>query len=76
MYIFNMVQHLKSGDVVAPALTYTSSDAWKLKYHQEMAYAIGNADFIGLSILVTDGSLDRVFSENWIREVEETPAEE
>lgn len=75
MYIFNMVQHLKSGDVVAPALTYTSSDAWKLKYHQEMAYAIANEDFIGLSILVTDGSLNRVFSENWIRETE-TPSEE
>ena len=74
MYIFNMVQHLKTGDVVAPALTYTSVDDWKLKYHQEMAYAIGNTDFIGLSILVTDGSLNRVFSENWIRETE-TPAE-
>lgn len=75
MYILNMVQHTKSGDVVAPALTYNSTDAWKAKYHNEMAYALANENFIGLSILVTDGSLNRVFSENWIREVEKTPAE-
>lgn len=72
MYILNMVQHTKSGDVVAPALAYNSVDAWKAKYHHEMDYAISNEDFIGLSILVTDGSLNTVFHENWIRE---TPVE-
>ena len=68
MYILNMVQHTKSGDVVAPALTYDSVDAWKAKYHHEMDYAISNKDFLGLSILVTDGSLNTVFHENWVRE--------
>ena len=69
MFIFNAVQHLKSGDVVATALTYNSTDAWKAKYHEEMSYALTNQDFIGLSILVTDGSLNSVYKENWIREV-------
>lgn len=68
MYIFIMVQHLKSGDVVAQSLTYESNDAWEAKYHAEMSYAIANEDFIGLSVLVTDSSLRSVFSRNWIRE--------
>ena len=68
MYILNMVQHTKSGDVVAPALTYDSADDWKAKYHHEMDYAISNEDFIGLSILVTDSSLNTIFHENWVRE--------
>ena len=70
MYILMMVQHLKSGDVVAPALTFDSVDAWKLKYHQEMAYAMANDDFIGLSILVVDMSLNRQFSDNWVKGAE------
>ena len=68
MYIFNMVQHLKSGDVVSPSLTYTTVDEWKEKWHQEWSYAYANADFIGLSVLVTDMSLNKVFADNWIRE--------
>lgn len=70
MYILNIVQHTKSGDVVAPALTYNSVDAWKAKYHHEMDYAISNDDFIGLSILVSDGSLNTIFRDNWVREPE------
>ena len=70
MFIFMMVQHTKSDDVVAPALTYETTDAWKAKYHNEMSYAIADENFIGLSILVTDGSLKRIFFENWIRGTE------
>ena len=72
MFIFNMVQHTKSGDVVAPALTFSTTNEWKAKYHQEMSYAMASDDFIGLSVLVTDGSLNKVFSDNWVREVEVT----
>ena len=64
-----MVQHTKNGDVIAPALSFDTSDAWKAKYHQEMAYAMANDDFLGLSVLVTDGSLNRIFADNWVREV-------
>lgn len=75
MYILNMVQHTKSGDVVAPALTYNSTDAWKTKYHHEMDYAMSNEDFIGLSILVTDGSLNTIFRDNWVKEPKPTTEE-
>ena len=71
MYILLMVQHTKSGDVIAPALGFDTTDAWKAKYHQEMAYAMANDDFLGLSVLVTDGSLHTVFADNWVREVAE-----
>ena len=68
MYIFNMVQHLKSGEVVAPALTYATNDEWKAKYHQEWSSAHANKDCDGLSVLVTDMKLNKVFEDNWVRE--------
>lgn len=71
MYIFIMVQHTKTGDVVAPNLTFETTDAWKAKYHQEMAYALASEDFLGLSVLVTDSSLNTLFKDNWVREVAE-----
>lgn len=70
------VKHTKTGDILGQTLTFNSVDAWKLEYHTQMKNAINNADVIGMSILVVDGQLNRVFYENWIREVEETPAEE
>lgn len=76
MYIFNMVQHLNTGDVVAPALGYDDLDAAKNKYHHEMDYAYNNQDFLGLSVLITDGSLNQVLYENWIREVKAPEPEE
>lgn len=69
MYILNMVQHTKTGDVVAPALTYNTTDEWKAKYHHEMDYAMSSEDFLGLSILVTDGSLNVIFHDNWVKQV-------
>lgn len=72
MYIFNMVQHTKTGEVVSEPLTFASIDGWKAKYHHEMDYAISNEDLIGLSVLVTNMSLDKVFYDNWARETTET----
>lgn len=76
MYIFNMVQHLKTGDVVAPSLGYDNFDAAKAKYHHEMDYAYNNQDFLGLSVLITDESLNQILHENWVREVKAPEPEE
>lgn len=68
-YIMFMVQHTKSqGDVIANPSPYATNDEWKGAYHHEMDYAISNEDFIGLSTLVTDLSLNKVFEDNWVRE--------
>ena len=65
-----MVQHTKkTGDVVAQAVTYATYDEAKRAYHHEMDYAMNNDDFNGLSILITDMSLNKVLYENWVREV-------
>ena len=75
MYNYLQVKHTKTGDILGQTLTFNSTDAWKLEYHTQMKNAINNPEVIGMSIIVLDGQLNRVFSENWIREVEETPAE-
>lgn len=78
MYNYLQVKHTKTGDILGQTLTFNSTDAWKLEYHTQMKNAINNPDVIGMSIIVLDGQLNKVFSENWIRETEtpaETPAE-
>lgn len=70
-FVLTGVQHLKSGDVVIPALGYERKDDYMQKYHHEMDYAYSNPDFLGLGILVFDkGTLQVVLSDNWIREIE------
>lgn len=72
MYNYIQVKHNKTGDVLGQTLTYNTRDEWLLEYHQQMKNAINNAEVIGMSVLVVDGQLKTVFSENWIRE---TPVE-
>ena len=69
MYNYLQVKHTKTGDVLGQTLTYNTRDEWLLEYHTQMKNAINNADVIGMSILVVDGQLNQVFSENWVREV-------
>ena len=64
MFIFNMVQHTKNGDVVAPALSFETEIQWKAKYHQEMSYAIANEDILGIDILISNEHYFTVFSDN------------
>lgn len=68
MYILNMVQHTVDGDVISPALTYETNDAWKAKYHHEFDYAIAAENINGIDILITDMNLEKVFSDSWRRE--------
>lgn len=75
-FVLTGVQHLKSGDVVIPALGYERKDDYMQKYHHEMDYAYSNPDFLGLGILVFDkGTLKIVLMDNWVREIE-TPTEQ
>ena len=75
-FVLTGVQHLKSGDVVIPALGYERKDDYMQKYHHEMDYAYSNPDFLGLGILVFDkGTLKIVLMDNWVREIE-TPIEQ
>lgn len=68
-YVFTGVQHLKSGDVVIPALGFETKDAYLQKYHHEMDYAMNNEDFLGLGIKVYDTvSVQDVLIDNWVRE--------
>ena len=71
MYNYLQVKHTTNGDVLGQTLTFNTRDAWLLEYHQQMKNAINNADVLGMSILVTDGNLNTVFNENWIREATE-----
>lgn len=67
-YVFTGVQHTKEGDVIIPPVEFEKQDDYMAKYHQEMAYAMSNQDFLGLGIKVFDkGTLDDVLKENWIR---------
>ena len=74
MFNYLQVQHTTSGDVIGQTLTFSTCDEWLLEYHTKMKNAINNPDVIGMSILVVDGQLRTVFSENWAREAQ-TPAE-
>lgn len=71
MYYFTGIQHTKTGDVAIPVLGYETVDAYKQKYHHEMDYAMSNADFLGLTILVFDNTGSIVLSDNWVKEVNE-----
>ena len=73
MYNYLQVKHTKTGDVLGQTLTFNTRDEWKLEYHSQMKNAINNLDVLGMSILVVDGNLRKVFEENWVREV---PAEQ
>ena len=67
MYYFTGVQHTKDGDVAIPVLGFETVDGYKQKYHHEMDYAMSNEDFLGLSIIVFDGSGSVVLSDNWVK---------
>lgn len=64
MFIFNMVQHTKNGDIIAPALGFEDEIGWKAKYHQEMSYAIASEDILGIDILVSNEHYFTVFSDH------------
>lgn len=64
LFIFNMVQHTKNGDVISPALTYKSEIEWRAKYHQEMLYAIASEDITGIDIVVCDNNLYMFFQDH------------
>ena len=68
-YNYLQVKHTKTGDVLGQTLTFDTNDEWKLEYHSQMKNAINNADVLGMSILVVDMQLNKVFEDNWIREV-------
>ena len=68
-YNYLQVKHTKTGDVLGQTLTFNTKDEWLLEYHTQMKNAINNADALGMSILVVDMQLNRVFEDNWIREV-------
>ena len=68
MYNYLQVKHTKTGDVLGQTLTFNTTDEWLLEYHTQMKNAINNADVLGMSILVVDMQLNRVFEDNWIRE--------
>ena len=68
-YNYLQVKHTTSGDVLGQTLTFNSTDEWLLEYHTQMKNAINNADVLGMSILVVDMNLNKVFEDNWIREV-------
>ena len=68
MYNYLQVKHTKTGDVLGQTLTFNTTDEWLLEYHSQMKNAINNADVLGMSILVVDMQLNRVFEDNWIRE--------
>lgn len=70
MFYFTGVQHTKSGDTVIPVAGYEKRDGYLKKFHEEMAYALNNTDFIGLDILVFDNSANAVLKESWVKEVE------
>ena len=70
-YVFTGVQHTKSGDVIIPSFEFETEDAYKAKYHQEMAYAMASDDFLGLGIKVFDkGTLADALVDNWVKAVE------
>ena len=75
MYNYLQVKHTKTGDVLGQTLTFESKDACELEYHTQMKNAINNAEVLGMSILVVDNQLNKVFERNWIRETQETPQE-
>ena len=71
MFNYLQVKHTKTGDILGQTLTFTTTDEWLLEYHSQMKNAINNADVLGMSIIVLDGQLNTVFSDNWVREIPE-----
>lgn len=76
MFNYLQVKHTKTGDILGQTLTFNTKEEWKLEYHTQMKNAINNADVLGMSILVLDTSLKRVFEDNWIREAITAKSEE
>ena len=69
MYNYLQVKHTATGDILGQTLTFNTTDEWLLEYHSQMKNAINNADVLGMSILVVDMQLNKVFEDNWVREV-------
>lgn len=74
-YNYIQVKHTKTGDVLGQTLTFNTTDEWLLEYHSQMKNAINNADVLGMSILVVDMQLRKVFEDNWVREAVIAPTE-
>ena len=68
-YNYLQVKHTTTGDVLGQTLTFNTYDEWLLEYHTQMKNAINNPEVLGMSILVVDMDLNKVFEDNWIREV-------
>ena len=69
-FLFTGVQHLKTGDAVIPIEEHGTEDGYKKRYHEEMSYAMNNADFIGLGIKVfNSATLEDVLKDNWVKSV-------
>lgn len=73
MYYLTGVQHTKSGDVAIPVLGFEKEDGYLQKYHHEMDYAMSVDSFLGLYIIVFDGSGNIVLKDNWIKAIEPAP---
>ena len=71
MFNYLQVKHTKTGDILGQTLTFATTDEWLLEYHSQMKNAINNTDVLGMSIIVLDGQLNTVFSDNWVREIPE-----
>ena len=76
MYYLTGVQHTKDGDFAIATQGYEDRDGYLAKYHQEMSYAMQMDNFLGLCILVFDGSGNIVLNDNWIREIPYVPEPE
>ena len=76
MYYLTGVQHTKEGDFAISTLGFEDRDGYLAKYHQEMSYAMQMDNFLGLCILVFDGSGNIVLNDNWIREIPYVPEPE
>lgn len=66
-YNYLQVKHTKTGDVLGQTLTFDTTDEWLLEYHTQMKNAINNPEVLGMSILVVDMQLNKVFEDNWVR---------
>ena len=69
MYYLTGVQHTKDGDFAIATQGYEDRDGYLAKYHQEMSYAMQMDNFLGLCILVFDGSGNIVLNDNWVKEI-------
>lgn len=76
MFYLTGVQHTKDGDFAIPTLSYEGKDGYLQKYHHEMDYAMSVDSFLGLAIIVFDGSGHIVLNDNWVKEIPYIPEPE